>query len=176
MFFKTLFALVITVVLAGGAVYFLTNTTTVTSSGQVIHVSPLKQKISAIFKGNQGSQADMDQTRVPKISAATAKNMINVLLEQAQRINSPELQDQAYIDIVNYALDHQVFDAAGTAMKNIRQIELRDTARGQMAVSMVRAGKTAQAFEIIDQVEIDGLRDVLRLQAIEAIVLPQNDI
>ncbi len=102
------------------------------------------------------------------------KNILKTLLAQAEQIDTVELKDQAYLDIVNYAAKHELYGQADMAMKKIDQVELRDTARGQIAISMARIGRAAEAFSIIDTVEIDSLRDVLRLQVIEAIVLPNR--
>lgn len=116
--------------------------------------------------------ATLPRQDVVQSHADEVQNLIPNLMQQIKAIKSAELKDQAYLDIVNYATERGQFAAADKALALIVQPELRDTARGQMAVFLARSGQTDKAFKIIDQVEIESLRDVLRLQTIEAIVLP----
>ena len=97
-----------------------------------------------------------------------------VLMKQAAKISTPEVQDQAYLDIVNFSVSQRQFKFADAAMREIKQTELRDTARSQIALGLAMDGRTDDAFEVIDAVEIDTLRDVMRLQVIEALIIPEK--
>jgi len=95
-----------------------------------------------------------------------------MLMEQAEKISTPEIKDQAYLDVVNFSVGQRQFKFADAAMQKIHQPELRDTARSQIAIGLAMVGRADDAFEVIDAVEIDTLRDVMRLQVIEAIIVP----
>jgi len=88
---------------------------------------------------------------------------------QAERMASVDLRDQAYLSAVEFALSNENFTGADEAMESLSQPQLRDTARSKIAVKYAKSGKTDAAFRIIDQVEIDDLRDFMRLQVIEAV-------
>lgn len=99
---------------------------------------------------------------------------VKIVMAQAARIEMPELRDRAYLDIVSYGLDHGDYDVAARAMKEIEQVELRDTARNRMAVAYAKDGNAEEAFAILDSLEVDALRDVMRLQVIEAMIAPDQ--
>ncbi len=107
--------------------------------------------------------ADQQQAR------RTAASNLRRIMAQAERIGSIDLQDQAYLSAVEFALTNDDFRGAGSAMEALSQPQLRDTARSKIAVKYARTGKTDAAFKVIDQVEIDDLRDFMRLQVIEAV-------
>lgn len=94
---------------------------------------------------------------------------LNRIMTQAARMDSPDLRDQAHLSAVEFALNSGNFDGASRAMEMLSQPQLRDTARSKIAVKYARSGQTDMAFEIIDAVEIDDLRDFMRLQVIEVI-------
>ena len=60
------------------------------------------------------------------------------------------------------------------ALSKIEQVELRDTARNRMAVAFAKAGHAKKAFAILEDLEVDALRDVMRLQVIEALIVPEE--
>ena len=97
-----------------------------------------------------------------------------LIMEQAEKISMPELRDRAYLDLVSYALDNGDKATAKMALSKIEQIELRDTARNRMAVAFAKAGKAKKAFAILEDLEVDALRDVMRLQVIEALIVPEE--
>jgi len=99
-------------------------------------------------------------------------NLLDTVFAQAEIIKAAELKDQAYLDIVTYAVTHKLYSASDKAMEKIGQVELRDTARSQIAISLAKDGNTTEAFALIDQVETEELRDIMRLQVIEAMILP----
>lgn len=108
---------------------------------------------------------------------AKTKNIsgtVKIVMAQAAKIEMPELRDRAYLDIVSYGLDHGDYAVAARAMKEIEQIELRDTARNRMAVAYAKDGNAEEAFAILDSLEVDALRDVMRLQVIEAMIAPDQ--
>lgn len=103
-----------------------------------------------------------------------ASYRILTVTEQAKQIDASELRDRAFLDIVDYAVSEQLYTAGVSAMEEINQVELRDTARSRIAIAYARSGDSRAAFGLIDDVEVDELRDVLRLQVIEAMILPER--
>ncbi len=105
--------------------------------------------------------------------AVQARRMANAdfsrIITQAERMASVDLRDQAYLSAVEFALSYENFTGADEAMQSLSQPQLRDTARSKIAVKYAKSGKTDAAFRIIDRVEIDDLRDFMRLQVIEAV-------
>jgi len=103
-----------------------------------------------------------------------AEQRIEVVFEQAENITQPDLRDRAYLDLADYATSKGLFDSAQEAALKINQVELRDTARSRIAMGMARYGKSDEAFALIEAVEVDELRDVMRLQVIEALLGTDN--
>lgn len=99
---------------------------------------------------------------------------IETVMTQAEKIEMPELRDRAYLDLVSFALEHCAYDTAETAMGKIKQVELRDTARNRMAVAYAKAGETDKAFALLEEIEVEALKDVMRLQVIEAMIAPEE--
>jgi len=98
---------------------------------------------------------------------------VKIVMEQAEKIEMPELRDRAYLDLVSYGIDHGNYKVAAKALTKIEQVELRDTARNRMAVAYAKEGNAEDAFGILDDIEVEALRDVMRLQVIEAMIAPE---
>lgn len=151
-------------------------------------VKPVPEEISSAVPGSQSiPELEPEPVFDPEVSLEipAQKNADNVptsginlarimpmLMAQAEKISTPEIKDQAYLDIVNFSVSQGQFKFADAAMQKINQTELRDTARSQIAIGLALGGRADDAFEVIDAVEIDTLRDVMRLQVIEALIVP----
>lgn len=98
---------------------------------------------------------------------------VDIVMEQAEKIELPELRDRAYLDLVSYGLAHENYEVASDALTKIEQVELRDTARNRIAVTYAKSGNAKNAFEILDDIEVKALKDVMRLQVIEAMIAPE---
>ena len=123
-----------------------------------------------IRKNMRHSSKEHHQMKAKKNTSQTAQ----LIMEQAEKISMPELRDRAYLDLVSYALDNGDKATAKMALSKIEQVELRDTARNRMAVAFAKAGKAKKAFAILEDLEVDALRDVMRLQVIEALIVPEE--
>ncbi len=99
-----------------------------------------------------------------------AMQRIKVVFEQALNIEQIDLRDRAYLDLSDYATSKGLFGQAERAALKINQVELRDTARSRIAMGLARYGKSDEAFALIEAVEVSELRDVMRLQVIEALL------
>ncbi len=178
MFFKMLLAFIVSICLAGGVVYFgmpVTERSTSTTTDIIVPQNEQAVKLERYldrFVKKKSAKASIPQNSASKNRPPLVS--FDQLMEQADLIQATNLKDQAFLDITNYATEFNKFGAAKTAMNKIEQVELRDTARGNIAIFMARSGMSKEAFEIIDEVEIETLRDIMRLQVIEAIVLPNQ--
>jgi len=145
----------------------------------------IRQTVTSDIKGNKDKDMQIrvftNQDGTGGISASDIRALerdtdisatVKVVMEQAAKIEMPELRDRAYLDLVSYGLENGDYDVAATALKKIEQVELRDTARNRMAVAYAQDGNAEDAFGILDDLEVDALRDVMRLQVIEAMIAP----
>jgi len=165
---KFILAMIITAGISGGGVYY---GTTYGANLPQIRSSKL------VFPKNRLKQSKQAANKAAKLAAKPKIDLVRVmptLMEQADKIATIEIRDQAYLDIVSASVGNKRFSFAEAALQNIIQPELRDTARSRMAIALAVAGRADEAFELIDAVEVDALRDVMRLQVIDALVAPQN--
>ena len=107
-------------------------------------------------------------------SPAQVSATVELITQQALKIELPELRDRAYLDLVSFALKHKDYASARTAIDRIDQVELRDTARNRMAIAYARHGQAEAAFELLEELEVEALSDVIRLQVIESIISPES--
>ena len=136
----------------------------------------------------QGAQRDLPPSHTaPKTSSATspenitppapshdAANLMPVIMQQIDKMKDAGTKDQAYFDVVAFAVSQRQYKYADAAMREIKQMELRETARSKIAVALALDGRADDAFEVIDAVSDESLRDFMRLQVIEALIVPQN--
>ncbi len=111
----------------------------------------------------------------PMMSKATSSfkvesdpEVMELLLTEAEKLDIPDMRDQAYLNIVDYALSKGDRDRAESVLAQLSREELRDTARGRVAVSLAQAGRMEAAFAVLEELEIKELQDPIRLQIIEA--------
>ncbi len=128
------------------------------------------------FQLENGELTEIDTLPAPS-KAQDAENpnaalRIFAVMEQTELMTQPDLKDRAYLGIVDFALSEDLFTSASTAMEKIAQVELRDTARSRIAIALADKGDSDAAFAQIDAVEVDELRDIMRLQVIEALIMP----
>jgi hypothetical protein len=144
---------------------------TVTSESSSTNDKDMHIRIFTNEDGEGGISAE-EAKRLKRAMSTDISATVKVVMEQAAKIEMPELRDRAYLDLVSYGLENGDYDVAATALKKIEQVELRDTARNRMAVAYAREGNAEDAFGILDDLEVDALRDVMRLQVIEAMIAP----
>jgi hypothetical protein len=100
--------------------------------------------------------------------------MIATVMKEAALIKKPELRDQAYFEITEFALSEGRFESARIAHDMIAQDELAYAAKSRIAVAYAQGGQASKAFKTISEVEEAELRDFMRLQVIEALIAPEN--
>ena len=105
---------------------------------------------------------------------ASRDRIFSVAFEEAARILKPELRDQAYFGILEYALRQDNFVEAEQAMAEIQQVDMSYTAKSRIAVAFAQKGLSSMAFKTINSVDDPELRDFMRLQVIEAMIAPER--
>ena len=182
MFAKTIISLIIIGAVAGGVVYYGTQNPDFASIDVPLPrkkvVSPPPEPLKPNLQNPTVAEPSQESPHVSKVLPSETepeiapKDVIALVNIQIEKLSDEDMRDQANLDVVNYALRHNLMDEARFAMIGIGQIEIRETARSRIAVALAKAGEIEDAFKLIDQVEIEGLRDVMRLQVIEAITVP----
>ena len=131
----------------------------------------------------QGEQASLGENRLksadePNMPSKTQEpdslRFIEQILEQSSRISNVDLRDQAYLDLVDYAILRDQFEDAVLALSQISQPALRDTARNRMAIKHALNGNQSSAFNLIDELENPELADFVRLQVVQALIVPDR--
>ncbi|NNE56818.1 MAG: hypothetical protein HKN36_01805, partial [Hellea sp.] len=121
-------------------------------------------------KSEPETARDLEEPKDRARNMDPAQQRVNVVFEQAENIKQSDLRDQAFLDLVEYATRKGMFEDAKIAAAKINQIELRDTARSRIAMGLARYGQSDEAFALIEEVEVDALRDIMRLKVIEALL------
>lgn len=112
-----------------------------------------------------------DRKRFPYINeTGNVDNNIQIAMREIEKISAPRISEQAYFSLVSYALSHGRFSAAEAAMDRIMTVEMRETARINMAVALAKTGQSTEAFAMVNAIEAPEYRDILRLQVIEALL------
>lgn len=135
---------------------------------------PEPQNTRPQSSANNTHQPQSIKAAPPRSAVAHAIQTIEAVMTQAKEIKQSDLRDRAYLDVVDYSLTYGLYVDANAAMELIAQVELRDTARSRMAIAIAKSGDAERAFALIDDVEVNELRDVMRLQVIEALIVPQQ--
>lgn len=99
--------------------------------------------------------------------------VFDALMEQAALVGIVDARDDAYFNILNFALTEGRYDVADALVENLSTPELRDTARQRIGISHAQAGRMDKAFAVMDGVEIDALSDPIRLEIIRSVTTPR---
>lgn len=144
-----------------------------TDSIEMLELPKVGPKLRPITVPDRPSLRDVLSDRTDP-AARDQNSVITTVMKQAASISKPELRDQAYFEIVDYALMQNDFTAAEEALSNIVQEDINYTAKSRIAVAFAQRGMAGMAFATIDSVDDAELRDFMRLQVIQALVSPQN--
>lgn len=89
-----------------------------------------------------------------------------LLIREAKKVDIPDQRDDAYFNILDLALKRDDIAMAEDVIGRISTDELRDSARTRLAVAHAKAGRIEEAFDVVDDVEIEELADLVRLEII----------
>jgi len=112
----------------------------------------------------------------PVIRESTVRPLVNAelfdtLLEQAALVTIPAARDDAYFNILTFALSEGGYKVAGDLVENFSSPELRDTARQRIGISHASAGRMDAAFAVLDDIEVEALADPIRLEIIRSVTV-----
>jgi hypothetical protein len=119
-------------------------------------------------------QRDTVATPIPVIGESGANASVDAavfdaLLEQAALVDIDDARDDAYLNILNFALSEGRYEVAADLVGKLSAPALRDTARQRIGISHAKAGRTNKAFAVLDDIEIQELADPIRLEIIRAV-------
>jgi hypothetical protein len=119
-------------------------------------------------------QRDTVATPIPVTGESVATGPVDAavfdaLLEQAALLEIDDARDDAYLNILNFALSEGRYDVAAELVDKLSAPPLRDTARQRIGISHAEAGRTDKAFSVLDDIEIKELADPIRLEIIRAV-------
>lgn len=95
--------------------------------------------------------------------------VFETLLEQAALLEIEDARDDAYLNILDYALKEGRVAVAETLIEKLSSPPLRDTARQRIGIAHAQAGRVDAAFAVLEGIEIQELADPIRLEIIRAI-------
>lgn len=185
MFVKTVLAILTTASLAGGVVYYGTSTQDHGDNKVIEPATPVAivepETEAAIEAEPQEEIVEPAQTEAePEVdeplqaeTSVTAPTddsdpLVSYGMKQAEMISDVSLRDQAYLAIVKYTLRQKQYTEAVSPLLKIEQAEVRDVGRTDIAVALAKEGRPDDAFGILDMLEVEELKDEMRLRVIEA--------
>lgn len=110
-----------------------------------------------------------EETRpLPGVRSDADLQTFEILVDQAGELELVDMRDDAYLTLLDWALRDERYIEATDVAGRLSVPELRDTARQRIGISHAEAGRMSDAFKVLEQVEIDPLRDAIRLEIIRA--------
>jgi hypothetical protein len=174
MFIKSVIAIVVTAGFAWGVVYYGTDSMLVANNAEPANnLETTKTSVPTNTEVEAQNIREVTKPIPEPISGQSSdpEQIMPILMLQAEKIDTIEIKDQAYLNVVSFSVNQRQYNFADATLQKISQPELRDTARSQIAIALAMDGRAVEAFDVIDTVEIDALRDVMRLQVIEAVIV-----
>ena len=98
-----------------------------------------------------------------------------LVLEEANKLLVTDMRNQAYLEIIDHAIDQGDVMQAADIVDELSTPELRDTARARIGVGLAKRGSTEAAFAVLDALEIDELSAPIRLEIITALMSTQQE-
>ena len=104
-----------------------------------------------------------------------AERSYSRVLAEAKKLLVTDMRNQAYLEIIDHAIDHGDMMQAADIVEELSTAELRDTARARIATGLARCGKSEAAFAVLDELEIDELAAPIRLEIITALMATRQE-
>lgn len=132
-----------------------------------------------------GSEENVEIRVVKKINGKPSRPIIvmnaeaqidyDLVLDEAKKLLVTDMRNQAFLEVVDYAIDQDDVMRAADIVDELSTPELRDTARARIGVGLARRGDTEAAFAVIDDLEIDELSAPIRLEIITALMATKQE-
>lgn len=97
------------------------------------------------------------------------------VLIEAKKLQVIDMRNQAFLEIVDYAVDRGDVGDAADIVDELSSPELRDTARAKIGVGLAMSGDMEAAFAVLDEIEIDELTAPIRLEIISALMATREE-
>ena len=97
------------------------------------------------------------------------------ILAEAKKLLVTDMRNQAFLEIIDHAVDNLDMTQAADIVEELSTPELRDTARARIGTGLARCGKTEAAFAVLDEIEIDELAAPIRLEIITALMATKQE-
>ena len=97
------------------------------------------------------------------------------ILVEAKKLLVTDMRNQAFLEIIDHAVDQGDVAQAADIVEELSTPELRDTARARIGTGLARRGKRDAAFAVLDEIEIDELSAPIRLEIITALMATKQE-
>lgn len=97
------------------------------------------------------------------------------ILVEAKKLLVTDMRNQAFLEIIDHAVDNEDMAQAADIVQELSTPELRDTARARIGTGLARYGKTEAAFAVLGELEIDELAAPIRLEIITALMATKQE-
>lgn len=99
----------------------------------------------------------------------------DMVLDEAKKLLVTDMRNQAFLEIVDHAIDQDDVMQAADIVDELSTPELRDTARARIGVGLAKRGDAEAAFTVLDELEIDELAAPIRLEIITALMATKQE-
>jgi len=99
----------------------------------------------------------------------------DMILDEAKKLLVTDMRNQAFLEIIDHAIDQGDVMRAADIVEDLSTPELRDTARARIGVGLARSGDQRAAFAVLDELEIDELSAPIRLEIITALMATKQE-
>ena len=99
----------------------------------------------------------------------------DLVIKEAQKLLVVDMRNQAFLEIVDYAVDKGDMDQVADLIQYLSTPALRDTARARMGTELARQGNFEAAFSVLSLLEIDELSAPIRLEIITAMMATEQE-
>ena len=124
----------------------------------------LKKEIRIIKLGDKGHGAKKHH------HSSLSPIDYDAVLVEAKKLQVIDMRNEAFLEIVDYAIDRGDIGDAADIVDELSSPELRDTARARIGVGLATSGDMEAAFAVLDEIEIDELSAPIRLEIISALM------
>ncbi len=97
------------------------------------------------------------------------------ILVEAKKLLVTDMRNQAFLEIIDHAVDQGDVAQAADVVGELSTPELRDTARARIGTGLARSGDRDAAFAVLEEIEIDELTAPIRLEIITALMATKQE-
>lgn len=144
-----------------------------------VDVEALIEELGLESEKNVQIRVVKKMTDKPTLRGSITKRQRDVdystVIAEAEKLLVTDMRNQAYLEIVDHAVDQGDMMQAADIVEELSTPELRDTARARIGTGLARRGDTKAAFAVLDELEIDELSAPIRLEIITALMATRQE-